>query len=155
MAQNVFYDKTAVRLTVNPTQGVNALSEVLLASDCSISFNSSQAPLYSIGTKGSLGQFPTAARAGDVSFNFLTTITGVHASQKGNIVNYLASGIKNSINSLASGVRIEFAGVTGTGFLNSYSFNVASNSVSSSSASFTFFGSGSNAPVEGFLKSSN
>jgi hypothetical protein len=60
----------------------------------------------------------------------------------GNIINFLASGIKGSINSNASGALIQVAGLSGTGFLNSYSFNVASNSVSTSSASFTMFGSG-------------
>lgn len=149
----VFYDKAAVELTYG------SITQKLLATDCSLSFSNSMQPLYSIGTKGALGQFPAAARQGDLSFNFLTTITGTAGGGKvgntplaGNIVNYLASGIKNSTNSHASGVQIKFAGVSGSGFLNSYGFNVGSNTISTSSAGFTFFGSGDQqAPVSGFL----
>tara|TARA_Y100000361_G_scaffold129770_1_gene125428 strand:- start:261 stop:1160 length:900 start_codon:yes stop_codon:yes gene_type:complete len=149
----VFYDKAAVELTYG------SITQKLLATDCSLSFSNSMQPLYSIGTKGALGQFPAAARQGDLSFNFLTTITGTEGGGKigttplaGNIVNYLASGIKNSTNSHASGVQIKFAGVSGSGFLNSYGFNVGSNTISTSSAGFTFFGSGAQeAPVSGFL----
>ena len=156
MADLIFYDKAAVKVTVGST------SEVLLASDCSVSFSSSVQPLYSIGKKGSLGQFPSAARVGEISFSFLTSMTGVHDKQPGNIINYLASGIKGSINSNASGALIQVAGLSGTGFLNSYSFNIASNSVSTSSASFTLFGSGEisnnqqlNVPVSGRLANSD
>jgi len=136
MADLIFYDKAAVKVTVGST------SEVLLASDCSVSFSSSVQPLYSIGKKGSLGQFPSSARVGEISFSFLSSMTGVHDGQPGNIINYLSSGVKGSINSNASGALIQVAGLSGTGFLNSYSFNIASNSVSTSSASFTLFGSG-------------
>ena len=156
MADLIFYDKAAVKVSVGGT------SEVLLASDCSVSFSSSVQPLYSIGKKGSLGQFPSAARVGEISFSFLTSMTGVHDSQPGNIINYLASGIKGSINSNASGALIQVAGLSGTGFLNSYSFNIASNSVSTSSASFTLFGSGEvannenlNVPISGRLANSD
>ena len=157
MADLIFYDKAAVKVTVGST------SEVLLASDCSVSFSSSVQPLYTIGRKGSLGQFPSAARAGEISFSFLTSITGEHDDQPGNIINYLASGVKGSINSNASGALIQVAGLSGTGFLNSYSFNVASNSVSTSSASFTLFGSGVvnnshdllNRPINGRLANSD
>jgi hypothetical protein len=141
----VFYDKAAVNVSFGD------INETLLASNCSINFASPSQPMYAIGTKGSLGQFPAGARVGDMSFGFISSITGSHHGHKGNIINYLASGIKNSINSEASGVQITCAGVTGYGFLNSYSFNVASNSVSTSSASFTFFGSGTQLPVSGFL----
>jgi len=143
----VFYDKAAVKVSFG---GIN---ETLLASNCSINFTSPSQPMYAIGSKGSLGQFPAGARAGDMSFGFLTTITGIHNGYKGNIINYLASGIKNATNSAASGVQLTCAGVTGYGFLNSYSFNVASNAVSTSSASFTFFGSGTQLPISGFLNS--
>ena len=156
MADLIFYDKAAVKVTVGGT------SEVLLASDCSVSFSSSVQPLYSIGKKGSLGQFPSAARVGEISFSFLSSMTGVHDGQPGNIINYLSSGIKGSINSNASGALIQVAGLSGTGFLNSYSFNIASNSVSTSSASFTLFGSGEisnnqqlNVPVSGRLANSD
>lgn len=156
MADLIFYDKAAVKVTVGST------SEVLLASDCSVSFSSSVQPLYSIGNKGSLGQFPSAARVGEISFSFLTSMTGVHDGQPGNIINYLASGIKGSINSNASGALIQVAGLSGTGFLSSYSFNIASNSVSTSSASFTLFGSGEvtnnqhlSVPISGRLANSD
>ena len=153
----VFYDQAAVRI-ITPV----GVEETLLATDCSVNFSASQTPLYSIGKKGSLGQFPSAARAGDVSFNFLTTITGTDVSgnvggvpKAGNIINYMASGIKNSTDSLASGCIIQVAGLSGTGFLNSYSFNIGSNTISSSSASFTLFGSGSTeTPVIGRLSGS-
>jgi len=141
----VFYDKAAVSVSFGDT------SETMLASNCSINFASPSQPMYSIGMKGSLGQFPAGARAGDMSFGFITSLTGIHHGYRGNIINYLASGIKNSTNSESSGVQIRCAGVTGYGFLNSYSFNVASNAVSTSSASFTFFGSGVQLPVSGFL----
>ena len=149
----VFYDKAAVELTYGN------VTQKLLATDCSLSFSNSMQPLYSIGTKGALGQFPAAARQGDLSFNFLTTITGQNGGGRvggcgvaGNIVNYLASGIKNSTNSHASGVQIKFAGVSGSGFLNSYGFNVGSNTISTSIAGFSFFGSGDQAaPVSGYL----
>jgi hypothetical protein len=156
----VFYDQAAVRI-ITPY----GVEETLLATDCSVNFSASQTPLYSIGKKGSLGQFPSAARAGDVSFNFLTTITGDANDGKckvggvpkaGNIINYMASGIKNSTNSLASGCIIQVAGLSGTGFLNSYSFNIGSNTISSSSASFTLFGSGAaQTPVIGRLAGSS
>ena len=156
MADLIFYDKAAVKVTVGGT------SEVLLASDCSVSFSSSVQPLYAIGNKGSLGQFPSAARVGEISFSFLTSMTGVHDEQGGNIINYLASGIKGSINSNASGALIQVAGLSGTGFLNSYSFNIASNSVSTSSASFTLFGRGEvtnnqhlSVPISGRLANSD
>ncbi len=156
MADLIFYDKAAVKVTVGST------SEVLLASDCSVSFSSSVQPLYSIGKKGSLGQFPSSARVGEISFSFLSSMTGVHDGQPGNIINYLSSGIKGSINSNASGALIQVAGLSGTGFLNSYSFNIASNSVSTSSASFTLFGSGEvannenlNVPISGRLANSD
>ena len=144
----VFYDKAAV------TVDFATFGETLLASDFTVNFSTSASPLYSIGSKGPLGQFPSSARVGDVSFNFITSITGRHQGQQGNIINYLASGIKHSVGSVASGVTISGAGVKGVGFLNSYSFNVASNSVSSSSASFTFFGSGDQLPVSGRLAES-
>jgi hypothetical protein len=133
MAQ-VFYDKAAVEVTVA------GVSETLLASDCSINFNNSLQPLYVIGNKGSLGHVPAGPRAGDISFNFLTSITGSTHGHAGNVINYLASGLKHSIGSTGSGIIVKCAGVSGIGFLNSYAFNTASNSVSTSSASFSFFG---------------
>ncbi len=148
----VFYDKAPVEIRVG------TYSETLIATDCSINFNNSQAPVYAVGKKRPIGQFPAAARAGDISFNFLTSITGtfdaivgVATAKQGNIINYLADHIKNSADSEASGVTVKCAGVSGIGFLNSYSFNTAANSISSSSASFTLFGSGSNLPVSGRL----
>jgi len=141
----VFYDKAAVNVSVG---GVN---ETLLASDCNINYSSSQQPLYAIGSKGALGQFPSAARVGDISFSFLTSVTGRFHGHRGNIVNYIASGLKNSTNSEASGVQIKCAGITGYGFLNSYSFNVASNTISTSNASFTFYGSGAATPITGYI----
>jgi len=143
----VFYDKAAVKV------GIGTTSETLLATDCSLSFSSAQAPLYAIGSKGTLGQFPAGARQGDVSFSFLTSITGKHFGQQGNIINALASGIKEAAGntSAVSGVEIVFAGVSGLGYLNSYGVGVQSNSVSSSSAGFTFFGSGTQLPVTGRL----
>ena len=144
----VFYDKAAVSVEFD------GVGETLLASDFTVNLSTSQQPLYSIGGKGSLGQFPAAARVGDASFNFLTTITGTTHGSRGNIINYLASGIKNSIGSQASGVIISGAGVYGVGFLNSYSFNVASNTVSTSSASFTFFGSTTQDVLSGKLADS-
>ena len=144
----VFYDKASVNVKWG------AINESLLASDFTINYSSSSQPLYAIGNKGTLGQFPSSARVGDISFNFITSITGVHYGQKGNIINFLASGIKHSVGSAASGVIISGAGVKGMGFLNSYSFNVASNSVSTSSASFTFFGHDDELPVSGRLANS-
>ena len=144
----VFYDKAAVSVDWG-TAG-----ETLLASDFTVNLSNSQQPLYAIGGKGSLGQFPAAARVGDASFNFITTITGQNYGQAGNIINFLASGIKHSIGSAASGVLISGAGVNGIGFLNSYSFNVASNSVSTSSASFTFYGSATQDVLSGQLADS-
>tara|TARA_Y100000310_G_C20590990_1_gene767963 strand:+ start:12 stop:890 length:879 start_codon:yes stop_codon:yes gene_type:complete len=144
----VFYDKASVSVEWG------AVKETLLASDFTVNFSSSAQPLYAIGGKGPLGQFPSAARVGDASFNFYTSITGENYGQNGNILNFLASGIKNSIGSTGSGVFISGAGVSGIGFLNSYGFNVASNSISTSSASFTFFGSGVQLPVSGRLADS-
>ena len=143
----VFYDKAAVEVTHN------GVTEQLLATDCSLNFSNNQQPLYIIGTKGPLGQFPSAARVGDLSFNFLTTITGNYFGHPGNLINTVASGIKNSASNGAetSGVTVKFAGVSGLGFLTSYSLGVASNSVSSSSAAFTFYGSGTQLPVSGRL----
>ena len=132
----VFYDKAAVEVTHD------GVSEQLLATDCSLSFSSAQAPLYAIGSKGTLGQFPAGARQGDLSFSFLTSITGTHFGVNGNIINSLASGIKGAAgnNSEVSGVEIRFAGVTGSGYLNSYGLGVQSNSVSSSSCGLLFLG---------------
>ena len=143
----VFYDKAVVEV------GFGGQKEQLLASDCSLNYAGAQQPLYAIGTKGSLGQFPSAARAGDVSFSFLTSITGNFFGYKGNIINTLASGIKNNVTngSETSGVEIKFAGVSGSGFLTSYGLGVAANSISSSNASFTFFGSGDQLPFSGKL----
>ena len=143
----VFYDKAAVEVTHNN------VTEQLLATDCSLDFSNSQQPLHMIGVKRALGQFPSAARVGELSFNFLTTITGNHFGQNGNLINAVASGVKNDAanGSEASGVTVKFAGVSGLGFLTSYSLGVASNSVSSSSAAFTFYGSGTQIPVSGRL----
>ena len=143
----VFYDKAVVEVNFGGEK------EQLLASDCSLSYSNAQQPLYAIGTKGALGQFPSAARQGEVSFSFLTSITGNFFGYKGNIINTLASGIKNNVTngSETSGVDIRFAGVSGNGFLTSYGMGVASNSVSSSNASFTFFGSGEQLPFTGRL----
>jgi len=144
----VFYDKAAVSVDFN------GAGETLLASDFTVNYSTSAQPLYAIGNKGALGQFPSSARVGDVSFNFITSLTGQNYGQKGNIINFLASGIKHSVGSTASGVTISGAGVKGIGFLNSYSFNVASNSVSTSSASFTFFGHDNELPMSGRLADS-
>ena len=133
MAQ-VFYDKAAVEVSVG------GVTETLLASDCNINYSNSLQPLYVIGNKGSLGHVPGGPRVGDISFNFLTSITGKVHSHPGNIINYLASGLKHSIGSTGSGGLIKCAGMSGMGFLNSYAFNTASNSVSTSSASFSLFG---------------
>lgn len=143
----VFYDKAVVEVRLGDQK------EQLLASDCSLNYAGAQQPLYAVGTKGSLGQFPSAARAGDVSFSFLTSITGNFFGYKGNIINTLASGIKNNVTngSETSGVEIKFAGVSGSGFLTSYGLGVAANSISSSNASFTFFGSGDQLPFSGRL----
>ena len=143
----VFYDKAVVEVRLGDQK------EQLLASDCSLNYAGARQPLYAIGTKGSLGQFPSAARAGDVSFSFLTSITGNFFGYKGNIINTLASGIKNNVTngSETSGVEIKFAGVSGSGFLTSYGLGVAANSISSSNASFTFFGSGDQLPFSGRL----
>jgi|TARA_R110002051_G_scaffold135138_1_gene208071 hypothetical protein len=144
----VFYDKAAVSVEWG------TVGETLLASDFTLNYSTSAQPLYTIGRHGSLGQFPSSARVGDISFNFITSLTGAHYGQNGNIINFLASGIKHSVGATASGVTISGAGVKGIGFLNSYSLNVASNSVSTSSASFTFFGSGDQLPVSGRLAES-
>ena len=64
----VFYDKAPVEIQVG------TYSETLIATDCSINFNNSQAPVYAVGKKRPIGQFPAAARAGDISFNFLTSL---------------------------------------------------------------------------------
>ena len=73
----VFYDKASVSVDWG------TVGETLLASDFTVSIYSSSAqPLYAIGNKGSLGQFPTSARVGDVSFNFITSLTGGHYGQK-------------------------------------------------------------------------
>ena len=144
----VFYDKASVSVEWG------SVGETLLASDFTVNYSTSAQPLYAIGNKGALGQFPSSARVGDVSFNFITSLTGQHYGQKGNIINFLASGIKHSVGSTASGVTISGAGVKGIGFLNSYSFNVASNSVSTSSASFTFFGHDNELPMSGRLADS-
>lgn len=143
----VFYDKAAVEVTHN------GVTEQLLATNCSLNFSNTQQPLYMIGAKGSLGQFPSAARVGNLSFDFLTTVTGEYFGQIGNLVNSVASGIKNSASngSEASGVIVKFAGVSGLGFLTDYSLSVASNTVSSSSAAFDFYGSGTQLPVSGRL----
>jgi hypothetical protein len=133
MAQ-VFYDKAAVEVSVG------GVTETLLASDCNINYSNSLQPLYVIGNKGSLGHVPGGPRVGDISFNFLTSIRGKVNSYPGNVINYLASGLKHSIGSTGSGVLIKCAGMSGMGFLNSYAFNTASNSVSTSSASFSLFG---------------
>lgn len=153
MAQ-VFYDKAAVEVTV---EGV---SETLLASDCSINFNNSLQPLYVIGNKGSLCHTASGPRAGDISFNFITSITGSTHGQPGNVINYLASGLKHSVGSTGSGIIVKCAGVSGIGFLNSYAFNTVSNSVSTSSASFSFFGGIDGAghqglPISGRLSGTN
>ena len=145
MAQ-VFYDKAAVEVAVA------GLSETLLASDCSIGLGNSLRPLYTIGNKGSLGYTPSGPREGSISFNFITSITGYNHGQQGNLINYLASGLKHAVGSTGSGVLIKCAGMSGIGFLNSYSFDTASNSVSTSSASFTLFGGfndSSDLPVSG------
>ena len=152
----IFYDKAPVEIQ---TLGPPIFRETLLASDCSVNFSNSTQPLYSVGRKGPLGQFPAGPRVGDISFNFLTTITGTfqqikdagNQARQGNIINYLADAIKRSPNSETSGVMVKCAGISGVGFLNSYSFNVAANSVSSSSASFSLFGSGDALPVSGRL----
>ena len=121
MAQ-IFYDKAAVQVQ---QIGPDGEREVLMASDCSINFSNSISPLYSVGRKGPLGQLPSGPRVGDISFNFLTTITGTkYNAELGNVINKLASGIKNSTDSYASGVRITCAGVSGIGFLNSYSLTL-------------------------------
>ena len=144
----VFYDKASVNVQWGTA------NETLLASDFTVNYSTSAQPLYAIGNKGALGQFPSSARVGDVSFNFITSLTGQNYGQNGNIINFLASGIKHSVGSTASGVTISGAGVKGIGFLNSYSFNVASNSVSTSSASFTFFGHDNELPMSGRLADS-
>lgn len=133
MAQ-VFYDKTTVQVEYD------GVSETLLASSCSINYNNNLQPLYVLGNKGSLGHVPAGARAGEISFDFLTSITGEVHGYPGNIINYLASGIKHSIGSTGSGVLVKCAGISGWGFLNSYAFNAQSNAVSTSSASLSFFG---------------
>jgi hypothetical protein len=133
MAQ-VFYDKTTVQVEYD------GVSETLLASNCTINYNNSLQPLYVLGNKGSLGHVPAGPRVGDISFDFLTSITGEVHGYPGNIINYLASGIKHSIGSTASGALVKCAGISGWGFLNSYAFNAQSNAISTSSASFGFFG---------------
>ncbi len=143
----VFYDKAAVEVEFLGER------EVLLASDCSLSYSSPQTPLYAVGNKGPLGQFPAGARQGEVSFGFLTSLTGSYLGASGNIINSIASGIKLNMNSEVSGVTIKFAGVTGIGYMNSYSLGIQSNSVSSSNVGFTFFGNGTQLPVSGFLTS--
>ena len=81
----VFYDKAAVSVDFA------GVGETLLASDFTVNYSASVQPLYAIGGKGSLGQFPAAARVGDASFNFITTITGTPHGCRGNIINYLFS----------------------------------------------------------------
>ena len=89
----IFYDKAPVQVEVG------IYRETMLATDCSINFTSSQQPIYSVGKKGPLGQFPSAARVGDMSFSFLTSITGQfdniegagNQSRQGNIINFLAN----------------------------------------------------------------
>ena len=92
----IFYAKAPVQVEVG------IYRETMLATDCSINFTSSQQPIYSVGKKGPLGQFPSAARVGDMSFSFLTSITGQfdniegagNQSRQGNIINFLANGVK-------------------------------------------------------------
>lgn len=153
MAQ-VFYDKTAVQVEYD------GVSETLLATSCTINYKNNLQPLYVLGHKGSLGHVPAGARAGEISFDFLTSITGEVHGYPGNIINYLASGIKHSIGSTGSGVLVKCAGISGWGFLNSYAFNAQSNAVSTSSASLSFFGGFDNAagftlPLSGRITGSN
>ena len=68
----VFYDKAAVELTFGD------VTQKLLATDCSLSFSNSMQPLYSIGTKGALGQFPAAARQGDLLEKMEEAQWGIH-----------------------------------------------------------------------------
>ena len=86
-----------------------------------------------------------------MSFSFLTSLTGEYLGHSGNLINGLASGIKNNASngSEASGVEIKFAGVSGSGFLSSYGLGVAANSVSSSSASLLFLGRETNSHFRG------
>ena len=79
----VFYDKASVSVQWG------AIGETLLASDFTVNLSSSAQPLYAIGNKGALGQFPSSARVGDVSFNFITSLTGKNYGQNGNIINFL------------------------------------------------------------------
>ena len=70
-----------------------------------------------------------------------------------NIINEIASGLKNSRASQTSGVSIRFGGVSGEGLLSSYSLNLAPYSPAQCSVNFELFGSGQNIPVSGELKS--
>ena len=54
----VFYDQAEVNVSFGD------INETLLASNCSINFASPSQPMYAIGRKGALGQFPAGARAG-------------------------------------------------------------------------------------------
>tara|TARA_A100001201_G_scaffold64964_1_gene61114 strand:- start:443 stop:1288 length:846 start_codon:yes stop_codon:yes gene_type:complete len=138
---SIRYDKIPLTLEF----GAN--TEKIIAYDCSLSQAADLQPVRAIGFRGVSEQTPQGARTSSVSFSYTPVLTGT------NIINEIASGLKNSRASQTSGVSIRFGGVSGEGLLSSYSLNLAPYSPAQCSVNFELFGSGQNIPVSGELKS--
>jgi|TARA_B100000073_G_C23694955_1_gene557958 hypothetical protein len=133
-------------------------TEKILAYDCSLSEAAELQPVYSIGKKGIAEQTPAGARTASISFSYTPVLTGFVNEKykiKGdfNIINHVASGLKNSKKAQTSGISIRFGGISGEGLLSSYSFQLGPYAPVECSVNFELFGSGQDLPVTGELQS--
>ena len=133
-------------------------TERMLAYDCSLSEAADLTPVYLLGKQSIVEQTPQGARTASISFSYTPVLKGiidVDIDKVGNynIINELASGLKNSKASQTSGVSIRFGRISGEGLLSSYSFSLSPYSPVECTVNFELFGSGeNNLPVTGALE---
>ena len=133
-------------------------TERMLAYDCSLSEAADLTPVYLLGKQSIVEQTPQGARTASISFSYTPVLKGiidVDIDKVGNynIINELASGLKNSKASQTSGVSIRFGRISGEGLLSSYSFSLSPYSPVECTVNFELFGSGeSDLPVTGALE---
>ena len=132
--------------------------ERILAYDCSLSEAADLTPVSLLGKQGIVEQTPQGARTASITFSYTPVLTGTidpDVSKTGNynIINDIASGLKNSKSSQVSGVSIRFGRVSGEGLLSSYSFSLEPYSPVQCNVNFELFGSGeNNLPTTGALE---
>lgn len=103
----------------------------IMASDASISEQNGVVPIYTLGYKGNIAHSPNGPLNNQISINYIV--------EPENDPNYLLLQQIKNYDFSAFPIPIVVGGITGAGYLNSYSLNVRSNDAVTASATYSIF----------------